>query len=87
MEPDYDSPPRRLRTVKQVVADPDYAWLSASALRHLIFNAKPRIASNGDVMPGNGLAECGAIFRVNRKLLIDLDRFGAWLGAHRVGGE
>lgn len=83
MEPDYDKPPRRLRTVKQVVADPDYAWLSASALRHMIFNAKPRWNSKGEACFGNGMVEAGCLIRVGRRVLIDLDAFDEWLGSQR----
>lgn len=78
---------RRLVTVKELAVLPGYSVFSESAIRHQVFAAEPRIASNGDVMPGNGLAECGAILRVNRKVLIDLDRYDAWLDAHRVGSR
>lgn len=78
---------RRLATVKELAATPGYNVFSESAIRHQIFNSEPRIASNGEVLAGNGLAEFGAILRVNRKVLIDLDRYDTWLDAHRVGAE
>lgn len=47
-----------------------------SSLRWLIFQAKPRISSRGE-MPGNGL-QC-ALVRLGRRLLIDEAAFFAWL--------
>jgi hypothetical protein len=48
------------------------------AVRNLIFKAEPRKSSRGEI-PGNGLIEAGAILRVGRKVLIDEDRFFAWV--------
>jgi hypothetical protein len=52
------------------------------ALRNLIFKAAPRQSSRGEV-PGNGLAEAGAILRLNRRVLIDEAKFLVWVA--RVG--
>lgn len=60
-----------------------YEWLTASALRHLIFKATPRKNSKGTPIPTNGLHECGAIIKIGRKVLIDLDRFDQWVNEHR----
>lgn len=70
-------PRRRVATVAQLAAA--YPVFSQAALRDLIFKAADRFNSKGDRIPGNGLAEAGAILRVGRKVLIDLDAFEAWL--------
>ena len=57
---------------------------SKSAIRHLIFNAKDRVVSDGTIIPGNGLAP--AILRVGRRVLIDIPAFEAWLNRHRMTG-
>ena len=74
----------RIATVSNLPQLPNYDWLTVPALRHLIFEAKSRRDSKGRVIPGNGLEEVGAIIRLGRKLLIDLDRFDAWLDSHRA---
>lgn len=74
--------PKRLGTVKKMVADPAYSWATESFLRHSIFNADPKQGSNGFQIPGNGLAP--AIIRIGRKILIDLDEFDRWVEAHRM---
>lgn len=70
-------PRRRLATVAQTAAA--YPVFSQAALRDLIFKAEDRFNSKGDRIPGNGLAEAGAIIRVGRKVVLDLDAFEAWL--------
>ncbi len=62
-----------------------YEWTTPASNRHLIFNSEPRIASNGDTIPGNGLKESGAILRIGKKILIDLDSFDQWIDSHREG--
>jgi hypothetical protein len=69
---------RTLLTVRQF-SDKHPAW-SQSALRNLIFHGEPRKSSKGDI-PGNGLAP--AIVRVGGKVLIDEDRFFAWIDAQQ----
>ena len=76
---------RRLATIPNMAKLPEYSEaFTVSSLRHLIFEAKQRISSTGDLMAGNGLEEAGAILRIGRKLLVDLDRFDAWLDGHRT---
>lgn len=70
-------PRRRVATVAQLAAT--YPVFSQAAIRDLIFKAADRFNSKGDRIPGNGLAEAGAILRVGRKVLIDLDAFESWL--------
>lgn len=53
---------------------------SPPALRNLIFKAEPRQSSRGEV-PGNGLAEAGAILRLGRRVLIDEAKFLAWVAS------
>lgn len=70
------SPQPVFRTVEQFAEV--HPVFTASALRNLIFKAEPRKSSLGEI-PGNGLIEAGAILRVGRKVLIDEDRFFAWV--------
>lgn len=70
-------PRRRVATVAQVATA--YPVFTPSALRDLIFKATDRFNSRGDRIKGNGLADAGAIIRIGRKILIDLDAFEAWL--------
>jgi hypothetical protein len=69
----------RLATVDktaEVFAD---AGETPAAIRANIFKASDRLNSRGEKINGNGLAAYGAIIRRGRKVLIDLDRYGAWL--------
>ncbi|PLX76124.1 MAG: hypothetical protein C0607_06055 [Azoarcus sp.] len=68
---------RRVGTVRQVAQA--YPAFTEAALRDLIFKAADRFNSRGDRIPGNGLAEAGAIIRIGRKVLIDFDAFESWL--------
>jgi hypothetical protein len=52
-----------------------------NSLRFHIFNAEPRINSQGDTVPGNGLAS--AIIRIGRKVLVDRDKFFEWIENQR----
>lgn len=75
----------RLLTVAQMAELPEYRHaFPVSSLRHLIFQAEDRKDSKGGTICGNGLAEAGAIIRLGRKVLIDVDRFDRWLDAHRT---
>lgn len=76
----------RLVTIKKFLTLPKYGWLSESSLRHLIFKAQSRTNSKGEVTPGNGMIESGSIIRLGKKILIDLERFDAWVEQHRQGG-
>lgn len=71
-------PPTRqaLFTVEQFAED-EPAFTKA-ALRNLIFKARARHSSKGEI-PGNGLMECGAIVRIGRKVLIVKNPFLKWV--------
>lgn len=73
----------RLTTPNALPKTPGYEWLTTSALRHLIFKAAPRKNSKGIPIPTNGLYECGAVIKIGRKVLLDLDRFDQWVAEHR----
>jgi len=60
---------------------PGYDWVTRSSVRHLIFASRSRVASNGALIPCNGLDN--ANIRIGRNILIDLDEFDVWLDAHR----
>ncbi len=74
---------KRLVTIRELSNTPGYACFTEASLRHLIFNSQDRQNSNGEIIPGNGLSEAGAIIRLGRKVLIDLNEFDAWLNNHR----
>ena len=57
-----------------------------AALRNLIFKADQRLSSKG-VIPGNGLIEAGAVIRVGRKVLLNEERFLAWVEAQSGGSK
>ena len=79
---------RRLTTIPNLAKMPGYCEaFTLSSLHHLVFNAKSRTNSRGETIAGNGLEEAGAIFRIGRKVLLDLDAFDAWLMGHKHGGE
>lgn len=69
--------PRATYSTVELFAERHPAF-TAPALRNLIFRAESRQCSKGTI-PGNGLLECGAILRVGRKVLIDEERFFAWV--------
>ena len=72
---------RRCARVSDIPNLLGYEWVTESFLRHAIFNAKDRVGSAGTELSGNGLGP--AIVRIGRKILIDLDRFDAWIESHR----
>lgn len=75
----------RAVSVKQMAALPPYKGIfTESALRALIHKSEPGYNSRGKIMPGNGLLEAGAIIRIGRRVLIDLDRFDSWVEAQRI---
>ena len=53
--------------------------LTPAAIQGQIFKAEDRIDSKGRKIPGNGLAESGAIIRQGRKVLINVPKYGKWL--------
>jgi hypothetical protein len=74
----------RLATIEETAAAFPQARLTPAAIRALVFRADDRTNSRGNELPGNGLGRTGAIVRLGRKVLIDLDRFAAWLESHRT---
>ena len=58
---------------------------SPAALRDLKFKAHDRRNSRGDVIKGNGTGPAGVWLQIGRKVLMDLERFDAWLDSHRAG--
>jgi len=69
----------KLATVKTLPSCFPLLGLTAAAIHGHIFKARDRFDSKGRRIPGNGLASTGAIIRRGRKVLIDVDRYGAWL--------
>lgn len=69
----------KLSTVKNLPSFFPSAGLTVPAIHGQIFKAEDRSDSKGRKIPGNGLAESGAIIRRGRKVLIDVERYGAWL--------
>ncbi len=69
----------RLATVEKAAEIFADAGETPAAIRANIFRAADRKNSKGEKIHGNGLAKTGAIIRRGRKVLIDLDRYGAWL--------
>ena len=70
----------RLATVENAAKAFAPAGQTPAAIRANIFKSQDRLNSRGEKIVGNGLAASGAIIRRGRKVLIDLDRYGAWLG-------
>ncbi len=69
----------RLATIERAAEIFEAAGETPAAIRARIFKAADRTNSRGEKIPGNGLAASGAIIRRGRKVLIDVDRYGAWL--------
>lgn len=69
----------KLATVKTLPSCFPLLELTAAAIHGHIFKAEDRFDSRGRKIAGNGLASTGAIIRRGRKVLIDVDRYGAWL--------
>jgi len=78
------SPLPRLCAVDSLPEFFPHARLTPAAVRNQIFRADDRRNSRGELLPGNGLGRAGAIIRVGRKVLIDVDRYGAWLDSLRT---
>lgn len=75
----------KLATVKTLPNCFPLLGLTAAAIHGHIFKAQDRFDSKGRKIPGNGLAATGAIIRRGRKVLIDVDRYGAWLAGSTAG--
>ncbi len=74
-------PPRRLFTLK-AFSERHSSFLTLPALTNQVFRAKERYGSRA-MIPGNGLAEAGAIVRINGRVLIDEDRYFAWIDSRQ----
>jgi hypothetical protein len=70
---------RRLATVDSAAKEFTAAGQTTAAIRCAIWRAADRRDPRGKLIPGNGLAATGAIIRHGRRVLIDLDRYAAWL--------
>lgn len=76
---------RRFATIREMANMPEYRHaFTPASIRHYVFESKPRKDSRGRPLPTNGLDEAGAIIRVGRKVLIDLDAFDAWVQSHKA---
>ena len=73
-------PPRPVIVTVAQLAERNPAFTTA-AVRNLVFKAEPRQSSLGEI-PGNGLAESGAIIRLGRRVLLDEAKFLDWVTAH-----
>lgn len=69
----------RLATIENTAKAFAPAGLTPAAVRAQVFKAADRYNSRGQPIKGNGLAASGALIRRGRRVLIDLDRYGAWL--------
>lgn len=69
---DYPRPTRNLYRVREVPKLAEFAFLTESSLRHLIFQSEARKSASGEVIPGNGLKEAGVLIRQGTKILIDI---------------
>ena len=74
----------RLVTVEKAAEIFSNAGETVGAIRANIFKAEDRYNSRGEKITGNGLAETGAIIRRGRKVLIDIDRYAAWLAGRAL---
>lgn len=69
----------KLSTVKNLPSCFPLLGLTTAAIHGHIFKAQDRFDSKGRKIFGNGLAASGAIIRRGRKVLIDVDKYAAWL--------
>lgn len=69
----------RLSTVNNLPGQFPLLELTPAAIHGQIFKAQDRLDSKGRKISGNGLGATGAIIRRGRKVLVDVDRYGAWL--------
>ena len=68
-----------LSNVKNLPSQFPLLGLTQAAIHGHIFKAFDRKDKKGRKIPGNGLGETGAIIRRGRKVLIDVEKYGAWL--------
>lgn len=77
--PDTDQAAPRLATIERAAKEFENAGQTAAAIRSAIYRAHDRVDPRGVKLPGNGLGDSGAIIRRGGRVLIDLDRYSAWL--------
>jgi hypothetical protein len=75
-----------LSSLKNLSSFFPFAGLTLAAVQGHIFKSEDRKNSRGEKIQGNGLAATGAIIRRGRKVLIDVERYGAWLSGGNAGG-
>ncbi len=80
-----EPPPRRLFTLPKF-AERHSSFITLAAITNQVFKAKSRQSSKGEI-PGNGLEEAGAVVRLNGRVLIDEDRYFAWVDAQQTGSR
>ena len=80
-----EAPSRRLFTLK-AFAQRHSSFLTLPALTNQVFKANARHSSRG-MIPGNGMNEHGAIVRINGRVLIDEDRYFAWVDSLQKEGQ
>jgi hypothetical protein len=80
-----EPPPRRLFTLSKF-AERHSSFITLAAITNQVFKAKSRQSSKGEI-PGNGLEEAGAVVRLNGRVLIDEDRYFAWVDAQQSGSQ
>lgn len=68
-----------LSTVKNLPSFFPAVGLTIAAIHGHIFKSQDRFDSKGRKIAGNGLGATGAIIRRGRKVLIDVDKYAAWL--------
>jgi len=76
-----------LSTVKNLPSFFPAVGLTVAAIHGHIFKATDRYDSRGYRIAGNGLATTGAIIRRGRKVLIDVDKYAAWLSGVEGGAK
>ena len=80
--PERKSSVRNIATVKQF-CEKWPAW-SPAAVRSLILHAYGHKARNGKLYPPNGLGDSGALIRLGRRVLIDEEKWFAWIDSQQV---
>lgn len=71
----------KLSTIKNLPGCFPLLGLTTAAIHGHIFKSQDRLDSKGRKIPGNGLDATGAVIRRGRKVLIDVDKYAAWLSA------
>jgi hypothetical protein len=79
----FTEPPRRRLFTLPNFAERNKSFTTLPAITNQVFKAKARKSTKG-VIPGNGLEEAGAIVRINGRVLIDEDRYFAWIDSQQA---